>query len=101
MKQAIFNSCDGLGLAQQLQDLHIPQVIVMREPVPDVVAQEFLKHFLSEFSSGQSLYAAMRLARERLQGLEEEYPCATWLPTICQNPAESSMIWSHLALVSS
>ncbi len=95
LKLAIFNSCDSLGLAQQLQDLHIPQVIVMREPVPDVVAQEFLKHFLAEFSSGQSLYAAMRFARERLQGLEGEYPCATWLPIICQNPAEPPMIWSQ------
>ncbi len=95
LKLAIFNSCDSLGLAIELQDLHIPQVIVMREPVPDVVAQEFLKHFLAEFSSGQSLYVAMRLARERLQGLEAEYPCATWLPIICQNPAEPPMIWSH------
>lgn len=95
LKLAIFNSCDSLGLAQQLQDLHIPQVIVMREPVPDVVAQEFLKHFLAEFSSGQSLYAAMRFTRERLQGLEGEYPCATWLPIICQNPAEPPMIWSQ------
>lgn len=93
LKLAIFNSCDGLGLAQQLQDLQIPQVIVMREPVPDVVAQEFLKHFLGEFSCGHSLYAAVRSARERLQGREEEYPCATWLPVICQNPAEPPMIW--------
>ena len=97
LKLAIFNSCDGLGLAQQLQDLHIPQVIVMREPVPDVVAQEFLKYFLAEFSSGKSLYAAVRSARERLQGLEGEYPCATWLPVIFQNPAEPPMIWSHNA----
>ncbi len=95
LKLAIFNSCDSLGLAIQLQDLHIPQVIVMREPVPDVVAQEFLKHFLAEFSSGQSLYAAMRFTRERLQGLEREYPCATWLPVICQNPAEPPMVWSQ------
>lgn len=43
---AIFNSCDGLGLAANLADLHIPQMIVMREPVPDKVAQEFLKNFL-------------------------------------------------------
>ncbi len=95
LKLAIFNSCDGLGLAQQLQDLHIPQVIVMREPVPDVVAQEFLKYFLAEFSGGKSLYAAVRSARERLQGLEREYPCATWLPVIFQNPAEPPMIWSQ------
>lgn len=45
LKLAVFNSCDGLGLAHSLADLHIPQVIVMREPVPDVVAQEFLRYF--------------------------------------------------------
>jgi CHASE2 domain-containing sensor protein len=95
LKLAIFNSCDGLGLAQQLQDLQIPQVIVMREPVPDVVAQEFLKHFLAEFSRGQSLYVAVRFARERLQAREGEYPCATWLPIICTNPAEPPMIWQQ------
>lgn len=93
LKLAIFNSCDSLGLAQQLQELHIPQVIVMREPVPDVVAQEFLKYFLTEFSTGQSLYTAVRSGRERLQGLEGEFPCATWLPVICQNPAEVPMVW--------
>lgn len=87
LKLAIFNSCDGLGLAGDLEDLHIPQVIVMREPVPDFVAQEFLRHFLAEFSSGKSLYAAVREARARLEGLEGEYPCATWFPVICQNPA--------------
>jgi hypothetical protein len=36
--------------------LQIPQAIVMREPVPDKVAQEFLKHFLKAFSRGKSLY---------------------------------------------
>jgi hypothetical protein len=93
LKLAIFNSCDGLGLAQALFDLHIPQVIVMREPVPDVVAQEFLKHFLATFSSGRSLYASVREARERLQKLEGKYPCATWLPVICQNPAQMPTTW--------
>ncbi len=50
LKLAIFNSCDGLGLARQLAELHIPQIIVMREPVPDLVAQEFLKNFLTAFA---------------------------------------------------
>lgn len=95
LKLAIFNSCDGLGLAQALFDLHIPQVIVMREPVPDVVAQEFLKHFLTTFSSGQSLYTSVREARERLQKLENKYPCATWLPVICQNPAQIPTDWQE------
>jgi len=97
LKLAIFNSCDGLELAWDLADLRIPQVIVMREPVPDRVAQEFLKHFLVTFSSGQSLYLAVREAREHLQSLELEFPCATWLPTICQNPAELPPLWQDWA----
>lgn len=96
LKLAIFNSCDGLGLAQQLADLHIPQTIVMREPVPDLVAQEFLRHFLVAFSGGQSLYSSVREARERLQKLEAKFPCATWLPVICQNPAEVPITWQQL-----
>ncbi|HEY9747845.1 MAG TPA: CHAT domain-containing protein, partial [Allocoleopsis sp.] len=93
LQLAIFNSCDGLGLAHDLQALHIPQMIVMREPVPDLVAQEFLKAFLTSFTQGVPLYLAVRQAREQLQGLEDEFPCASWLPVICQNPAELPMVW--------
>jgi CHASE2 domain-containing sensor protein len=93
LKIAIFNSCDGLGLAYQLSDLQIPQVLVMREAVPDKVAQEFLKYFLAAFARGKSFYLAVREAREKLQGLENNFPCATWLPVICQNPAEIPITW--------
>lgn len=96
LQLAIFNSCDGLGLARQLEDLHIPQIIVMREPVPDKVAQEFLKNFLSKFSGGEPLYLAVRESRERLHGIEDEYPCATWLPVLCQNPAAVPPTWNDL-----
>ena len=96
LKLAIFNSCDGLGLAQSLADLQIPQVIVMRESVPNQVAQEFFRYFLAAFAQGKSLYAAVREARERLEPLETEYPCATWLPVICQNPAAESSTWKNL-----
>ncbi|HEY9640587.1 MAG TPA: CHASE2 domain-containing protein [Coleofasciculaceae cyanobacterium] len=96
LKLAIFNSCEGLGLARHLADLQIPQMIVMREPVPDRVAQEFLKSFLSAFSQGEPLYLAVRQARERLQGLEDQFPCATWLPMICQNPGAVPPTWQGL-----
>ncbi len=96
LKLAIFNSCDGLGLARSLADLHLPQIIVMREAVPDRVAQEFLKQFLVAFADGQSLYTAVRQAREKLQALENEYPCATWLPVICQNPSTPPLSWKSL-----
>ncbi|MDY6901471.1 MAG: CHASE2 domain-containing protein [Cyanobacteriota bacterium] len=96
LQLAIFNSCDGLGLAREFADLNIPQIIVMREPVPDKVAQEFLKYFLEAFAAGESLYIAVKEARERLQGLENQYPCATWLPIIYQNPAEIPVYWQDL-----
>ena len=95
LKLAIFNSCDGLGLARSLADLGIPQVIVMREPVPDPVAQAYLKHFLAAFSQGESLPRSVRMAREKLQGLEADYPCASWLPVIYQNPAEALTLWTQ------
>ncbi|MGF1602096.1 MAG: CHASE2 domain-containing protein [Thermosynechococcaceae cyanobacterium] len=96
LQLAIFNSCDGLGLGRALADLEIPQLVVMREPVPDPVAQAFLKYFLQSFSQGRSLYLAMRDARERLQSLEKGYPCATWLPVIVQNPAVIPPTWHDL-----
>ncbi|MEO1621228.1 MAG: CHASE2 domain-containing protein [Cyanobacteria bacterium J06632_3] len=96
LNTAIFNSCDGLGLAADLADLHIPQVLVMREPVPDPVAHAFLQGFLSSFASGLPFYTAVREAREKMQGLEARYPCATWLPVIVQNLAEIPPTWHSL-----
>ncbi|MDJ0616524.1 MAG: CHASE2 domain-containing protein [Calothrix sp. MO_192.B10] len=97
LQLAIFNSCDGLGLARELDDdLHIPQMIVMRELVPDQIAQEFLKYFLTAFSSGQPFHLAVQNARERLHGLEDKFPCATWLPVIYQNPTAVPLTWKPL-----
>jgi CHASE2 domain-containing sensor protein len=96
LQLAIFNSCDGLGLAHALEELQLPQMIVMRESVPDPVAQEFLKYFLKAFARGESFYLAEREARERLQGLEDEFPCASWLPIIYQHPAKTPPDWRGL-----
>ncbi|MDJ0634641.1 MAG: CHAT domain-containing protein [Xenococcaceae cyanobacterium MO_188.B29] len=96
LQLAIFNSCDGLGLVRDLRDLYLPQVIVMREPVPDKIAQEFLKNFLTAFKSGKSLSLAVREGRVKLQKWEGSYPCATWLPVLCQNPEVQSINWVHL-----
>jgi CHASE2 domain-containing sensor protein len=96
LQLAIFNSCDGLGLAYELEQLHIPQSIVMREPVPDRVALTFLKQFLSSFSGGTTLHGSVRQAREYLQSLEGEFPCASWLPVIFQNPAVQPLTWQNL-----
>lgn len=96
LKLAMFNSCDGLGLAEELEQLNIPQIIVMREPVPDIVAQEFFLQFVISFATGESFYHSVREARESLQGLENQFPCATWLPVICQNPSVAPPRWKDL-----
>ncbi len=98
LKLAIFNSCDGLGLSLALEKLNIPTVIVMREPVPNYVAQEFFKHFLEAFAvERRSLYLSVQQARRKLQGLEDNLPGASWLPTICQNPAVKPPTWLNLS----
>ncbi|MDZ8033934.1 substrate-binding domain-containing protein [Nostoc sp. DedSLP04] len=96
LQLAFFNSCDDLGIASELEKLHIPQIIVMREPVPDQFAQEFLRYFLKQFSRGESLYASVRKAREELHDLsdiESKFPGVSFLPVIFQNPAAKPVTW--------
>lgn len=96
LKLAVFNSCDGLALARDLATLHLSQTIVMTEMIPDRVAHVFIQEFLTSFADNQPLYLAVRQAREKLQPLEKQYPCATWLPIICQNPASLPLSWQNL-----
>lgn len=96
LQLAIFNSCNGLGLAHALAELQLPHMIIMREAIPDPVAQQFLKYFLKAFTQGQSLPLAEREARERLQGMEKEYPCASWLPMLYQQSTVPLLVWSNL-----
>ncbi len=95
LKIAIFNSCDGLGLAQRLANLQVPAVICMREKVPDQVAQSFLKEFLIEYAKDETLYTAVRRSQERLEEFQD-LPGSTWLPMIYQNPAEVPPTWQSL-----
>ncbi len=97
LKLSIFNACDGLQLIQALQDLdNLPPTIVMRYPVPDVVAQTLLKYFLTAFSQGIPLHQSVRDAREQLQGLESQFPFATWIPVLHQNLATPPLTWAIL-----
>ncbi|MCL1475762.1 trypsin-like peptidase domain-containing protein [Argonema antarcticum] len=94
LKLAIFNSCEGLGIANQLlKESHIPHVVVMREPIQDKVAHTFLKYFIQKFTEGDPLHLALKKARERLHDLEEEHPGASWLPVIFQHSTEVPSNW--------
>ncbi|MGD1943104.1 MAG: CHASE2 domain-containing protein, partial [Leptolyngbyaceae cyanobacterium] len=92
LQLAIFNSCDGLGLEQ----VNLPQLIVMRQPVPDRIAQLFLTYLLPAYATGHPLPLALRQARERLQGLEGDFPCASWLPVLVQTVPDPPPTWPQL-----
>ncbi len=99
LKLAIFNSCDGLKLAQDLADLNLPAIIVMRERVPDAAAQHFLDYFLTAFAhptEPKPLTLAVREAQERLHHWEQDYPCASWLPVLCQQSEAADLTWQDL-----
>lgn len=96
LKLAIFNSCDGLAIAQDLVQNDVPFIITMREPVPDDVAQAFLAYFLKAYAAGQSLFQAFQQAQKRLESMEDCCPCARWLPVLICNPLVSAPDWPHL-----
>jgi branched-chain amino acid transport system substrate-binding protein len=98
LKMAIFNSCDGLGLVSTLADANIPWIVVMREPVPDRVAQLFLRYFLAEFSQGKPFVSAIQEARHRLEGIQDNFPCATWLPIVYQSQSAQPLLWPRWSI---
>jgi hypothetical protein len=95
---AIFNCCNGLGLAEQLSDINIPYIIVMREIVPNQCAQDFLKQLLDRYSQGDSFPAAFKYARQSLQLSSGGFAqFADWLPILFHNPLSNDVTWRDLS----
>ncbi|MEM1395501.1 MAG: myosin kinase, partial [Cyanobacteria bacterium P01_H01_bin.150] len=102
LKIAIFNSCDGLGLAYELAKLGLPYIIVWRESVPVDIAQKFLEYFLSSYSTGKSLFDSVRDARIKLKELtnkedsSKQIPGLEWLPIVCVSTKDEPPLWQDL-----
>jgi CHAT domain len=99
LQLAIFNSCDGLNLANSLTALSLPYCIVMREAVDSAFARRLLQHFLTSFVTGKSLFAAMHVTRRKLQTEFDEdgkHPGKSWLPAIVANPQAQILTWDGL-----
>lgn len=97
LQLAIFNSCDGLGLAQQLAQLNLPRCIVMREPVPDMVAVEFIDRFFRQFiKEQQPLMRSVRIARQGLEHFNTQFSEVTWLPIVCAKQNMPPLTWQDL-----
>jgi branched-chain amino acid transport system substrate-binding protein len=98
LKLMIFNSCDGLGLTQPLLQFGVPNVIVMRESVPDPVAHQFLANFFESFAHQRlPLSLAMREARVQLRGdeVERQFPGSQDLPILYQGAYSDDLRWPN------
>jgi len=84
---SIFNSCSGLSLADALINLGLGQVAVMREPIHNLVAQEFLLHFVQSLAEYNNVHEALLDACQYLK-LEKNstYPSAYLIPSLFRHP---------------
>jgi hypothetical protein len=87
LQVAIFNSCSGLNIASSLIDLGFGQVIVMREPIHNRVAQEFLVQFLQTLAKHVDVYEALIVARQYLRMEKSHtYPSSYLVPSLFCHP---------------
>ncbi|MBD2356491.1 CHASE2 domain-containing protein [Tolypothrix sp. FACHB-123] len=87
LKFAIFNSCDGLSIANKLIDLGLSQVAIMREKINNRVAGEFFVQFLNALKEYQDVHEALLTASDYLK-IEKNltYPSAYLVPSLFRHP---------------
>ncbi|NEP16644.1 MAG: CHAT domain-containing protein [Leptolyngbya sp. SIO4C1] len=86
LQLVIFNSCSGLSLAQALVKLGL-QGVVMREPIRNDVAQQFLAPFCQALADRQTVADAVQTACQHLQMAERlALPSAHLLPLLYSPP---------------
>ncbi|MEL7038383.1 MAG: CHASE2 domain-containing protein [Cyanobacteria bacterium J06592_8] len=80
---ALFNSCNGLKIAESLINLGLKQVAVMREPIHNQVAQEFLLQFLQNLAQYKTVQESLISACNFLK-VEKSftYPSAHLIPSL-------------------
>ncbi len=93
----VLNVGDGVELAAELTEVNIPHMVVMRELIPDRVANELTKLILKDMARGQSLSLALRDSRSKLQRVERVFPAVSWLPLLFQSRAVADLQWFDLA----
>lgn len=87
LQLAIFNSCSGLSIASASIDLGISQVVLMREPIHDRVAQEFLWYFVGAIAEGYDAHDALIKACQQLKLTKNlTYPSAYLIPSLFRHP---------------
>lgn len=84
---AIFNSCSGLSIAESLINLGFSQVAIMREPIHNRVAQEFLVRFLQSLAAHETVQEALIAASQFLRSEKNvDYPSSYLVPSLFCHP---------------
>lgn len=84
---ALFNSCKGLKIASALIDLGLNQVVIMREPIENRVAQEFLVQFVQELAAHKDVHECTIAACQYLATTKKlTYPSAHLIPSLFRHP---------------
>ncbi|MEO1430790.1 MAG: CHASE2 domain-containing protein [Cyanobacteria bacterium J06633_8] len=85
---AVFNSCSGINIAESLINLGLSQVVVMREPINNKVAQEFFKQFLRSLSEYKDVHESLLDASKFLKQQEKRlaYPSTYLVPSLFRHP---------------
>jgi len=84
---AIFNSCNGLSIANKLIDLGLSQVAVMREPIHNRVAEEFFVRFLQAVAEYKDVHSALLAASQYLKSEKNlTYPSVYFIPSLFRHP---------------
>jgi CHASE2 domain-containing sensor protein len=86
LQLAVFNSCCGLHIAESLIRLGLPQVVVMREQIQDVVAHKFLEHFCYSLIRFNDVHAAVLEACHYFARENIAYPSAHLIPSLFRHP---------------
>ena len=85
---ALFNSCKGLDIAESLIDrVGLSQVAIMREPIHNRVAQEFLAEFLQNLARYKDVQESLLAACQILKlNKIHTYPSAYLIPSLFCHP---------------
>lgn len=88
LQLALFNSCSGIKIAESLVDLGLSQVVIMREPIHNRVAQQFLLQFLRSLACYKDVREALEDACCWLKQQENSiiYPSAYLVPSLFCHP---------------
>ncbi|KAM3100111.1 CHASE2 domain-containing protein [Phormidesmis sp. 146-12] len=88
---AIFNSCKGMNIAETLISLGLNEVAVMREPIHNSVAKEFLIQLIQRLANYHDAHSSLLSACGYLKAKKNlTYPSAYLIPSLFRYPDISS-----------